>query len=147
MTDAPGQIDIAPSVTLPAAALRFRYARSSGPGGQNVNKLNTKATLTIALDDLAAVLPAPVMTRLTRACARYIAGDRFIITCQENRTQIANKNACLDRLRQLIVRAQVRPRKRKPTRPTRSSVENRLESKRRNAAVKKQRRKPTSESD
>ncbi|MCG8617990.1 MAG: aminoacyl-tRNA hydrolase, partial [Desulfobacterales bacterium] len=65
-----------------------------------------------------------------------------IITSQQHRSQIANKTACLDRLRQLIVRAQARPRKRKPTRVPRSSIENRLESKRRRAAVKQQRRRP-----
>jgi len=135
-----GQIDLAPGVTLPAAALRFRYTGSSGPGGQNVNKLNTKAVLTVQLDDLAKVLTPAAVQRLRRLAGHQLVGDAIVIAGDEHRSQVANRDACIERLRELVTKARRRPRKRKPTRPTRASKERRLEHKKQRGRIKRQRR-------
>jgi ribosome-associated protein len=135
-----GQIELAKGVALPAAALRFRYTASSGPGGQNVNKLNTKAVLTVRLDDLAEVLTPAAMQRLRQLAGHHLAGEALVIAGDEHRSQSANREACLDRLRALVIQARRRPRKRRPTRPTRASQERRIEHKKQRSRIKRQRR-------
>jgi ribosome-associated protein len=138
-----GGVEVAPGVRLPDAALQFTFVRSSGPGGQNVNKVATKARLRVAMNDLATRLDDRVMRRITR-----LAGDRLthdgdlIITADESRSQRANRQACMDRLRSLIVEAQKRPRPRRRTRPTRASKERRLDEKKRRGQIKKRRGRP-----
>ena len=63
-TPSPNDIEIAPGIVLPSAAMRWSFARSSGPGGQNVNKVSSKAILRVGLDDLRAVLPPWAIERL-----------------------------------------------------------------------------------
>ena len=130
---------LAPGAALPRSALRFSFARSGGPGGQNVNKVNTKATMTVELADLAGVLDGPALLRLRRAAGRQLAGDRLIITSSASRSQIANRRACVDKLRRLVKRARHRPRPRKATRPSRGAVERRLKQKSHRAGVKRMR--------
>jgi len=136
-----GQIDIAPGVSLPGSAVNFRFARSGGPGGQNVNKLNTKAVLSVELDDLAEALPPAAIERLRRMAGHWLVNEAIVIASDEHRSQIANRNACLERLRELIVKARARPRKRKPTRPTKGSVERRIEAKKQRGQTKRERRR------
>lgn len=147
MSESPAQIDIAPGVSLSPGQLQWRFARSSGPGGQNVNKLNTKAVLTVHLAELDEQLAAGAARRLRRQARSYLVGESIRLTSEESRSQHANRQACLDKLRQLIVRAQVQPKKRKPTRPTRGSVERRIDAKKQRGEVKRQRRKPHRDSD
>jgi len=134
---------IAPGVRLPAGALQFRFDRSGGPGGQHVNKLNTKATLTVDMAHLADALPAGVVARLKRLGGRYLADEdeRLVIESQTHRSQIANRKACLAKLRDLIVRARAAPKRRKPTRPTRGSVERRLQHKKERGQIKAERKR------
>lgn len=136
----PNTTPIAPGVTLPEAALSFTFSRSSGPGGQNVNKVNTKATLTIALDDLAAALPAYAMRRLEAVAARYLNQDALQISAGDSRSQIANRRACMDRLREVIVEALRRPKPRKATRPSARAVQRRLDAKKHRGKIKASRR-------
>ena len=137
----PGGVEIAPGVRVPEAVLRFEFVRSSGPGGQNVNKLSTKARLHVALADLSRVLSPPQLDRLVSHAATHVteAGD-IVIACDESRSQSANRQACLDRLRQFIVAAWSRPKVRRPTKPSRSSKRRRLESKQQRSQTKQQRR-------
>jgi len=140
LADEHNQITIAPGITVPASALRFTFARSGGPGGQNVNKLATQATLTISLDDLAAVLPPSALARLKHHAARYLAGDdRLIIASSESRSQLANRKACLTKLRELVVAARHRPKRRKPTRPSRRAIQRRLDAKKQRGQQKRSR--------
>ncbi len=135
-----GQLELAPGIVVTGDVVSFRYARSSGPGGQNVNKLNTKAILTVELADLAKVMSGAAIGRLKRLAGHQRVNDALVIASEEHRSQIANRNECLQRLRELLVKARRPPRKRKPTRPTRASVERRLDAKKQRGQTKRQRR-------
>ena len=132
-------IELAPGVFAPAGAVRLQYARSGGPGGQNVNKLNTKAELWVEVDAIQGLRDA------ARARLRALAGTRLTkfgeihITSETARSQEANRQAAFDRLRELILRAQVEPKLRKKTKPSKAAKRRRLEHKRRRGEVKRHR--------
>ncbi len=131
--------DLAPGVRVGPGVVRFAFSSSSGPGGQNVNKRATKAELRVLLSDLP--IPADALTRLAALAGQRLTADgEILITSDEHRSQGQNRAACLDRLRELLVRALARPRKRRPTRPSRGSVERRLASKRIEGQRKRTRR-------
>ena len=136
--NSPGGVELAPGIRVPADRVRFSFVSSGGPGGQNVNKRATKAELRIFLADLP--LHAEALERLAGLAGQRVTDDgELVITADEHRSQGRNKAECLDRLRDLIVRAKVRPRKRKPTKPTRGARERRLATKRK-VSEKKQSR-------
>ena len=136
----PNTIEVAPGLYLPEAVLDFSFARSGGPGGQNVNKLNTKAVLSVALDDLALVLPPPAIERLEQLAGSSVTIDRrLMLACDEHRSQVANRKTCIEKLRDLINRARVRPKRRKKTRPSKASKERRLTAKKQRGETKKRR--------
>ncbi len=124
---------------VPRSVLRFTASRSGGPGGQNVNKVNTKATLTVTADDLAAVLPGDAMRRLPGLAGQRWAGDRLVIAASDSRSLVSNRRACVARLRELLVAALHRPRVRRATKPSRGAIERRIEEKKRRGAIKRQR--------
>jgi ribosome-associated protein len=138
-------IRLAPGVHLPRSALQYQFVRSSGPGGQNVNKLNTKAQLTVALDDLEAAMDPGSFERLKRLAGRYLAEDRLVLESQAHRSQIANRDACLEKLGDLVKRARHKPKPRRPTRPTRASRERRIDHKKRRGQIKRNRKPPPKE--
>jgi ribosome-associated protein len=120
---------IGPSLTIPGAALTFSFISSSGPGGQNVNKRATKCLLRVRLDALP-ISPGQ-RARLVQLAGSVAtdAGD-LLITADDNRSQLRNRDECLDKLAGLIRRALVAPKVRRATRPTRGSKERRLQAKR-----------------
>jgi ribosome-associated protein len=135
----PGGFEIAPGVRVRDDAVRFAFVSSGGPGGQNVNKRATKAELRLALADLP--LHPEAMDRLVALAGQRITeGGELVITADEHRSQGRNKAECLVRLRDLIVRAKVRPRKRRPTKPGRGAIERRLKAKREVSERKRARR-------
>lgn len=134
------QVELAAGLTIARSALKYRFARSGGPGGQNVNKLNTKATLAVALCELGEVLDGATLDRLCRLAGQRLVEDRLVISSTESRSQLGNRRACLAKLRQLIVQARQRPRVRKPTRPSRAANERRLQQKSKHSQVKRLRR-------
>jgi ribosome-associated protein len=143
MAPGPGEpVVLAPGVTVAAEALRFSFVRSSGPGGQAVNKLSTRAQLRVAVGAIAGLAPA-ILDRLRAAAGRRLTrDDEIVISASSSREQRLNREACLERLRALVAAALDVPRPRRPTRPTRGSVERRLEGKRREAQRKSSRRAP-----
>ena len=139
MSDAPinsAQIELAPGVYVPSDALRIQYARSSGPGGQNVNKLNTRAELWVDLAEIRGLLPSAI-NRLRRLAGKRLTRDgRVHLIAQTERSQERNREAILDRLREMIRLAQIEPKPRRPTKPSRAAKRRRLETKRRRGEVK-----------
>ncbi len=141
MSDGRAGLEIAPGLTLPGGAWRFHYARSSGPGGQNVNKVNTKVCLQVDLETLLDALGPDAAARLRTIAGRCLTHRHFLITSDEHRSQEANRRACLSRLRRMLVQARTRPRVRRATRPTRAAVERRLQGKHRRGQIKSLRRR------
>lgn len=115
--------------------------RSGGPGGQNVNKVSTGAELRFDINKETS-LPSGVKSRLKIMEANRISKDGIlIITATEFRTQEQNRSAAMRRLTEFIIRASVKPKPRKKTKPTRSSVERRITEKKKQGMNKNERRK------
>jgi ribosome-associated protein len=136
-----GQIELAPGVLAPAASLRIQFARSSGPGGQNVNKLNTKAELWVSIESIIGLTrSAKDRLRVLAGSGRLTADDQIHLRAESERSQEANRLEVFQRLRQLILAARVEPKIRRKTRPTKAARQRRLESKRRRGELKARRR-------
>lgn len=132
-------IRITPSIAIDEDLLRWSFVRSSGPGGQNVNKVSTAAEL--EFDLAAAPLPAEVKDRLRKLAGRRMTGQGVLrIKASQFRSQSQNRQAAMERLTAMIRQAAVRPRLRRATAPTRASRRRRLEDKKRRSAVKTLRR-------
>lgn len=133
-------IELAPGVSAAASALRWQFARSSGPGGQNVNKLNTKAELWVSVGAFSGLTDRAVGRLRKLAGKRLTAADEIHVAADSERTQEANRAAALRRIRELLIRAIHEPKPRRKTRPSRAARERRLESKRRRSEIKHGRR-------
>jgi ribosome-associated protein len=132
-------VDLAPGVRVPSDALRIQYARSSGPGGQNVNKLNTRAELWAPVLEIVGLSPSAIQ-RLKRLAGKRLTRDGMIhLVAQTERSQERNREAVLDRLRLMIQEALIEPKPRRPTKPSRAAKRRRLESKRRRGEIKSKR--------
>lgn len=139
-------LTINPRLQIPLREFTFSFARSSGPGGQNVNKVNTKALLRWPVMTSPS-LTEPVRQRLLMKCRRQITVDGdLLIVSQRFRDAGRNTADCLEKLRQLLLDAATPIRPRKPTRPTRGSVRRRIENKRLQSQKKRQRRGGESDS-
>ena len=132
---------VAPGVRAAPGALRFAASRSSGPGGQNVNKVSTRIELRVTLSDLP--ISRAALDRLRQAAGRKVnALGELVLASDEHRSQLRNREECLSRLRELIVRALTPPKPRRPTKPTAASRRRRAEAKSRRSATKKGRGAP-----
>jgi ribosome-associated protein len=131
---------LAPGVSVEQSDLQFTFVRSGGPGGQAVNKLSTQAQLRVRVGAIHG-LSERAAGRLRRlAGQRLTKNDELLFQAQTHRSQLDNRRACLDRLRELVTAALKEARPRKKTRPTRAMIEKRLAAKRRQAEKKRERR-------
>ena len=122
---------------IPDWELEFTYARSSGPGGQNVNKVNSKAVLRWNVRASAA-LSDPVRARfLALFASRLTLGGDVVLSSDRYRDQIRNREDCVQKLEAMVREAATPPKPRKKTRPTRSSKRKRMDGKRAHGDKKK----------
>ncbi|MGI9455551.1 MAG: alternative ribosome rescue aminoacyl-tRNA hydrolase ArfB [Aeoliella sp.] len=129
-------------IRIPRSDLKFTFSRSPGPGGQNVNKVNSKATLHWACG-ASVHLPEEVRLRMAELFAKRI-NDRgqLVLSSSTHRTQRRNVDECLTKLRQLVLAATVVPRIRKRFRKSAAATAKRLKNKRAKSERKQQRRPP-----
>jgi len=133
------RIDITPAIGIEEREFDERFIRASGPGGQNVNKVSSAVELRFNVG--RSSLPAEVKERLINiAGARITSDGDLLIDSREYRTQAQNREAARARLVALIRLATIRPKKRRPSKPTKSSKEQRLKSKKQRGQIKKARR-------
>ena len=139
-------IPITSRIAIDESELSESFIRASGPGGQNVNKLATAVQLRFNVR-ASPSLPDDVRVRLERLAGSRLTRDGYlVIIAQRHRMQGRNREDALERLIDLIRRAAVAPRVRRPTRPTKASRQRRVEAKKHRAGVKQMRRvKPTPE--
>lgn len=128
---------------IPHSEFTFTFARSGGPGGQNVNKVNTKAVLRWPVSESPS-LPEAVRQRFLAKNRRRITNEGdLVLSSQRYRDQARNVDDCLEKLRQLLAEAAAAPKPRKKTRPTRASKERRLKAKQQQSDKKRSRRPPS----
>src|SRR5258706_1403125 len=142
MSDPPepsDRIALAPGVFVPESALRLQYSRSGGPGGQNVNKVNTRVQLWVPLAAITGLSENAVARLRTLAGSRLTIAGELHITAETERTQERNRQAVLDRLRELILIAVKEPKRRRKTKPSRGAKERRLKGKRLRSEIKAKR--------
>lgn len=142
MPETPG-LDVAPGLRLPLAELEFRASRAGGPGGQHVNTSSTRVEVWWDVAASPSLSEEQRARLLTRLATRLDGAGRLRLVAGGSRSQLRNREAVTERLAELVAAALVVPRTRKRTRPTRASKAARLESKRRRAATKRDRRPPT----
>jgi ribosome-associated protein len=135
-------LDITPQSHIPETEFSWSFARSGGPGGQNVNKVASKAELRWPVT-ASPSLPDEVKARLcTQQRRRITTTGELVLSSQRYRDQLRNRADCLEKLRALVLQAVTVPKRRRATRPSRGSQEARLREKRRRSATKKVRRQP-----
>lgn len=135
-----GPLRVSRSVVVPERELRWRFSRSSGPGGQSVNTADSRVALSLDLRTTTALGPVQRSRALERLGDRLVDGV-LTVTASEHRSQLKNREAALERMATILASAIAPPpRKRRPTRPSRRSVERRLAEKRRRAQTKRLRR-------
>lgn len=133
-------LKVSRNIQIPLREFDFSFARSPGPGGQNVNKVNSKAILKWNVSQTTH-LPGGVKNRFLEKYKRRISKNgELVISSHRFRDQGRNIADCLSRLREMIEAVRVAPKVRKKTKPSRGSKERRLESKKRKSATKKNRR-------
>lgn len=127
---------ISPNLTISDAELRLSFARSGGPGGQNVNKVSSKAVLHFAIATSPSV-PDDVRQRfLTAYSSRITNAGEIVIHSDEFRDQPKNIQSCLDKLRDMLLVVLKAPKKRRPTKPTKGSKVRRLNDKKARSQTK-----------
>jgi ribosome-associated protein len=136
------EIYVSENIRVPRDEFQFTFVRASGPGGQNVNKVSTKAQMRWDFNATES-LPDGVKERfLTRYRSRITKEGEFLISSQRFRDQAKNVLDCLNKLGELIAAVAIPPKPRKKTRPSRASKERRIKGKKQQSARKELRRKP-----
>lgn len=136
---------ITSKLRIPFREFSFSVARSSGPGGQNVNKVNSKVILRWSPRETSS-LPPDVLSRfLSRYGSRLTEDGELIVTSEKTRDQPKNRADCLEKLAEMIRLVAVPPKVRRPTKPSLGSQRRRLADKQQRSQTKQSRQRPTSE--
>jgi ribosome-associated protein len=133
----PDPIRVTDAIVVPAAAIAPAFTPSSGPGGQNVNKVASKVELRVDLGRIEGLRDDARARLEALTASRRDAAGWLLVTSQRTRDQHRNLADARDKVKDLVTRSLHAPRKRRPTRATKGSVEARLRAKKRDAAVKK----------
>ena len=138
-----GDVRVSDRLSIPAAELDWRFSKSSGPGGQGVNTTDSRVELSWHLAG-SSVLAAMLKERAQERLAGRLVDGVLTVTASEFRSQLRNREAAAARLAALVARAIAPPpRARRPTRPSKASVERRLSAKKRRGHLKQTRRDTT----
>jgi len=138
-------LNVNDEIRIPLRELGFTFSRSSGPGGQNVNKVNTKATLRWNVTG-SIHLPTEIKARFLKRYRRRVTKEgELVIASQRFRDQGRNVADCLEKLRQLVLSVAIDPKPRRPTQPSRASKQRRLANKQANSRKKQLRKSPRPE--
>jgi ribosome-associated protein len=138
--DVGGPLRVSRTVEIPEGDLRWRFSRSSGPGGQGVNTADSRVQLSVDVAGTGALAPAQRARALERLGDRLVDGV-LTVTVSEERSQLRNREIARGRLAAILADAIAPPpRKRRPTKPTKAAVERRLAQKKRRSRVKRLRR-------
>ncbi|ADB17643.1 Class I peptide chain release factor [Pirellula staleyi DSM 6068] len=130
-------ISVSSKITIPDAELHFTYSRAGGPGGQNVNKVSSKATMHFDVTASPSI-PDDVKQRfLTTFKSRLTTEGQVVIHSQEHRDQPRNAEACEQKLKEMLLAVLTPPRKRRATKPTRGSQVRRLKEKKARSDIKR----------
>ena len=133
-------LNVTNSIAIPEDEFTWSYVRASGPGGQNVNKVASKAVLRWPVAESPS-LPAPIKQRLIALQKRRVTSSgELLVTGQRFRDQERNRQDCLEKLAAMILEASHVPKTRRATRPTRGSHTRRLAAKKHRKAIKTGRR-------
>ncbi|MDI9602234.1 MAG: alternative ribosome rescue aminoacyl-tRNA hydrolase ArfB [Acidobacteriota bacterium] len=132
-------IPVNDQVTLPGHELWLEFSHASGPGGQNVNKLSTRATLCWSVDASGALTPEQKRRVRTRLRSRISVDGVLRVSSSRRRSQLANRREAERRLAELLAEALQKPKPRIPTKPSRASQERRLSAKKRRGDLKRAR--------
>jgi ribosome-associated protein len=130
------------SAALLLPELEFSASRSSGPGGQNVNKVNSKVTLKLDIRNSSVLNDEEKTILLSKLASRLSADGVLILTSQDNRSQLKNKEAAIVKLDSVLAKAFEKKKARKATRPSKGSVQNRIKKKKQHSEKKQWRQKP-----
>ena len=133
-------IFIAAGIVVPAGAISMHAVRASGPGGQNVNKVASKVELRVDLSQITGMDPRARDRLRAFAAGNLDSEGRLLVTSQRTRDQKQNLEDARGKVRSLVVSALVVPRKRRPTRPTKGSIERRIQEKKHRGRAKAARR-------
>ena len=133
-------------ISIPLDEFQWDYSRSGGPGGQNVNKVNSKVQLRWSPEKSPSLPPAVRDRLLALIGSKLTTEGEVIVTSQESRDQARNLQICLDKIRALVLSVATPPKTRRPTKPTLGSKIKRAVDKGKRSETKKLRKKPENES-
>lgn len=134
------RLEVAPSTFIPRFELQFLFSRSGGPGGQNVNKVESRVELLFDVGSSAGLTEEQKSLIRSRLHRRIDAGGRIRIVVQDSRSQWKNRETAVERFVEMLRGALVTPKARKPTKSTAGGRARRIEAKKKRGSVKKMRK-------